>query len=374
MGEQKMLAVDHPGEVIREELEARGWSQRDLAFVLGIKEQQVSQLLSGARHVTPELARMLGDAFDVSPDFFANLQKQWELSRAKAPDPAVKVRASLLAKWPVREMIFRRWIEDADPELLTEQISRFFELDNENAEPEVAFAAKRTNYDDDPPGQVAWLFRVRQLARQVQVPPYSRDRLLQAVERMRPLLIEPEAAQQVAPILAECGVRLVVVEALPNIKIDGVCTWLDDHSPVIGLSTFYDRFDNFWFVLRHEIEHVLNGDGREKGILDTLEGEAATDSDKLPAEERRANSAAANFCVPREKMMSFYARKAPYFSERDVVGFASVMEVHPALVVGQIQFLTGRYNYLRKYQVPVRRYVVADAVTDGWGHVAPAVL
>src|SRR3546814_19604704 len=72
-------------------------------------------------------------------------------------------------------------------------------------------------------------------------------------------MVDPEAVGQVPAILTACGVRLVIVEVLPNAKIDGVCTWLDENSPVIGMSTLYDRLDNFWFVLRHEIEHVLWG-------------------------------------------------------------------------------------------------------------------
>ena len=63
-------------------------------------------------------------------------------------------------------------------------------------------------------------------------------------------------------ILMECGIRFILVEKLPNADIDGVCFWLDEHSPVIGMTTRRDKIDNFWFVLRHECEHVLRGDGR----------------------------------------------------------------------------------------------------------------
>src|SRR3546814_6934266 len=67
--------------------------------------------------------------------------------------------------------------------------------------------------------------------------------------------------------------------------------------------------------------------------------------------------------------LSFYARKHPYFSERDVLGFAALMAVHPAIVVGQLQKRMKRFDYLRKYQVPIRRYLPKEAVADGWGNV-----
>jgi HTH-type transcriptional regulator/antitoxin HigA len=39
-------------------------------------------------------------------------------------------------------------------------------------------------------------------------------------------------------------------------KIDASCFWLNDKTPVIGMSRRFDRIDNFLFVLRHELDHV----------------------------------------------------------------------------------------------------------------------
>ncbi|WP_273793801.1 helix-turn-helix domain-containing protein [Brucella anthropi] len=369
------VAIDPPGAFIKLELEARGWSQRDLAFILGQTEQQLNPLLSGKRAITPDMARLLGDAFDTAPQFFLNLQGQFDLQNAKEPDPAVKTRAELQSVFPVRDMIRRGWIQDGEASLLQLQMNRFFEVANDEGPGQVAFAAKRTHYNETPPHQLAWVFRVRQLAKQLSVGPFSAEGLRSALPRLRSLMIDPEAVHSVPRLLAECGVRFVVVEVLPNAKIDGVCTWLDDASPVIGMSTLYDRLDNFWFVLRHEIEHILQGHGKSSiGMIDHLSGDGAADSKGDTDEEYVANAAAADFCVPSKKMDSFYIRKHPYFSERDVIGFASLMGVHPGIVVGQLQKRMKRFDYLRKYQVPVRRYLVAEAVADGWGHTVDAEL
>lgn len=369
------VAIDPPGAFIKMELEARGWSQRDLAFILGQTEQQLNPLLSGKRAITPDMARLLGEAFDASAQFFLNLQGQYDLQNAKEPDPAVRTRAELQALYPVRDMIRRGWIQDGEASLLQLQMDRFFEAANDQQPNAIAFAAKRTHYNETPPHQLAWVYRVRQLANNILVEAFSPNKLRNALPKLRALMVDPEAAGTVGALLADCGVRFVIVEVLPNAKIDGVCTWLDDHSPVIGMSTLYDRLDNFWFVLRHEIEHVLRGHGKASiGMIDHLSGDSSSDEKNDNDEERVANMAAADFCIPAQKMESFYARKHPYFSERDVIGFASLMGVHPAIVVGQIQKRMKRYDYLRKYQVPVRRYVVTATVTDGWGHIAEAQL
>ncbi len=369
------VVVDHPGIFIKLELEARGWSQRDLAFILGQTEQQLNPLLSGKRAITPDMARLLGDAFDANPQFFLNLQGQYDLQNAKEPDPAVKTRAELQAAFPVRDMIRRGWIQDGESSLLQLQMNRFFEIANDEGASQIAFAAKRTHYDETPPNQLAWVFRVRQLAKQLSVAEFSADKLRGALSKLRSLMVDPEAAATVPALLADCGVRFVIVEVLPNAKIDGVCTWLDDCSPVIGMSTLYDRLDNFWFVLRHEIEHVIQGHGKSSiGMIDHLAGDSSSEERVDADEECVANAAAADFCVPGPKMDSFYIRKHPYFSERDVIGFASLIGVHPGIVVGQLQKRMKRYDYLRKYQVSVRRYVITAALADGWGHTVEAQL
>ncbi len=89
------IPVDPPGTFIKEEIDARGWTRRYLAYVLGKKEKELSPILSGKKVITPDMARLLGDAFDVPADFFANLQKQFDLYNAKAPDPAIKLRGQL---------------------------------------------------------------------------------------------------------------------------------------------------------------------------------------------------------------------------------------------------------------------------------------
>jgi HTH-type transcriptional regulator / antitoxin HigA len=367
---EKKVWIDPPGVFIKLELEARGWSQRDLAFIVGQQEQQLTPLLTGKRAISPDVARLLAAAFDISPEFFLNLQSQFDLANAKTPDPAVKTRANLQGQFPVREMVRRGWIKDGEASLLNLQIERFFETPNVDG---VQFAAKKTNYEEVSPSQLAWVYRVRQLARSFKLPQYSEANLRKSLEKLRSLMIDPEAVSAVPSILAGCGVRLVIVEALPSAKIDGVCTWLDDSTPVIGLSTSHDRMDNFWFVLRHEIEHVLCGHG--KGAIGKVDFALTSENvDEQDDEEIVANQAARDFCIPSDKFDSFYTRKFPYFSERDVLGFAALHNIHPSLVVGQLQRRMGRYDYLRKYQIPLRGYVLPKAVADGWGHVVATEL
>jgi len=373
MREQEYRDVIHPGAFIKEELEARGWIQRDLAYILGVPEQAVNLIVSGKRGISPEMAKALGDAFDVPADLFSNLQRMFEMAKAQEPDPAVGRRARLQSAYPVREMIKRGWLQDTDAALLEIQMAKFFCVANSNDLPHLAHAAKKTDYEETPPAQLAWLFRVRQIATEMVVPRYSEKSLRDALPRLQQLLFDVEAIRNVPRILADCGVRLAFVECLPGSKIDGACLWLDKQSPVIGMSLRHDRVDNFWFVLRHEIEHVLNRDGQKTPIVEA-DMDASADEADLPPEERVANEAAAAFVIDQAELGSFITRKAPFFAERDILGFARRLQVHPGLVVGQVQRRTGRWDLLRKHLVKVRQQVLPSSVFDGWGHSAPVEL
>jgi HTH-type transcriptional regulator/antitoxin HigA len=370
MTAQFVNIAEHPGVYIHEEMVERGWLNRDLAYILGVPESTVSAIINGKRGISAEMAKALGDAFDVSAEFFANLQNAYELARADAPDPAVAKRGRIQAQYPLREMIKRGWIVDSTLDLLEPQIANFFEVKSLNQVPHLAHAARRSNsyYENVPAAQLAWLFRVRQIANSMVTPRYAPARLTETTELLKSLRSDINDVRHVPRLLNECGVRFVVVEGLPGGKIDGVCFWLNKQSPVIGMSLRLDRIDNFWFVLRHEIAHVLHRHGQDTEIIDVEIDKA---SDSLNDEEKIANKEASEFCVPQDQMLSFFNRKNPFFSERDTIAFAKKMDVHPGLVVGQIQRLADRWDFLRRYQVKVREKITQFAVTDGWGDVAP---
>lgn len=334
----RQMPIDHPGTFIAEELKSRVWAQADLAYILGMDDTQLNKLIKGKTDITPDTAIALGDAFDVPAEFFMNLQNAFDLLRAKKADPGVLKRARL-SVYPIREMIKRGWIEDSEPALLDLQILRFF---NKNKVEDIPFvsdapilphAAKKGNYkgnyDETTPAQYAWLHRVRKIAESMECPLYSEADLRNRLKSIRAHMLDTDDLIHIPTILGKCGVRFVLVEALPGSKIDGVCVWLDEQ-PVIGMTLRMNRPDNFCFVLRHEIEHVLRGDGKDAlfSPVDVLDGDKIDNN--IPECERLANEAAGEFCVPRVLLESFLARKGSFISERDILNFAARVEINPS--------------------------------------------
>lgn len=368
-----------PGQFIEALLEARGWSKRVLSIVLDIDETVINKIIAGKRAVDAGIALVLGEIFEVEAEKFIELQKAYDLAQARIvsrPDPGRANRATLFGGLPVTEMIKRGWLDADDIRNVTKveaALTKFFGVKSVNEIEVLPHAAKKTNtFMPATHAQLAWIYRVKEIASEMLVAQYSTAGLRDGVKRLNGLLSAPEEARKVPRILTECGIRFVIVESLASAKIDGVCFWLNDHSPVIGMSLRHDRIDNFWFVLRHEIEHVLRQHGQTAIMLDAeLEGENAGTGANIPAEERVANEAAANFCVPQQSLESFIARKSPFFNERDILGFAKTLDIHPGLVAGQLQHKTGRYDRFRQHLVKIRSVVTPGAMVDGWGDIAP---
>ena len=359
-----------PGQLVQAAMDRKGWSQSDVAFALGTTKAAINQIVSDKRAISHNMARSLGAALDISAEELATAQALWEVKRADEPDSNINARARILSRYPLRDMIKRGWIDPDDTtKPLEQQICNFFSVSSLDDVPHLSHSAKKTSYDSIPPSQLAWLFRVRQIASEMVVDPYQPSALDGLLDELAEMKLDPTMVRRVPRVLSQAGIRFVVSECLPGSKIDGVCFWLDERSPVIGMSLRFDRIDNFWFVLMHEIAHVRNNHGKINPIVD-IELQSP-DLNVISLEETLANEEAANFCVPTNKMENFFLRKKPFFPEREVIAFSKIVRTHPGLVVGQLQRRMDRYDILRQHLVKVKDHLASSMMFDGWGDIIP---
>src|SRR5271163_3404366 len=74
----------HPGEVLRDELEARGLSANALSLKLRVPANRLTEILNGKRGVSPETALRLSRCLGPSAAFWLGLQSQYDLARTQA--------------------------------------------------------------------------------------------------------------------------------------------------------------------------------------------------------------------------------------------------------------------------------------------------
>lgn len=77
----------HPGEILKEELEARGISQKKFSEVLNVPYTQLNEILNGKRPVTTDFALMMEVALDINPELLINMQSRYNMSVARQKKP-----------------------------------------------------------------------------------------------------------------------------------------------------------------------------------------------------------------------------------------------------------------------------------------------
>lgn len=83
-------APTHPGEMLLEEfLLPLDINQRELADAIQVPYQRVNELVNGRRGITPSTALRLARYFDMTPDFWMNLQLRWDLFEAQQREGSV---------------------------------------------------------------------------------------------------------------------------------------------------------------------------------------------------------------------------------------------------------------------------------------------
>ncbi|MCA9830507.1 MAG: HigA family addiction module antitoxin [Dehalococcoidia bacterium] len=372
MTERTPAEVFPPSVYIREELEERGWTQADLAEILGVDVSGIVQILNDRRGITADTARGLAEAFGTNAETWLRIDARYRLHSASSR-PGTRLRAHIYAKAPVRELVKRGWIDgSSNPDVLAQDVCRFLGIVSldDTPSPIPHAARKATSYAESSPGQIAWLCRVAQLAPAAPVVrPFSPPKLPELVVKLRTLARNLPDVRRVPALLAEYGIRFLVVEALPSSKMDGVTYWLDKNSPVIALSLRGGKLNGFWHTLLHELAHVKNRDGA------VVDYDLSFEEGHLPPIEEAANRFAVETLVDPHHLASFINRVGPAYSLTRIIGFAEKMEVHPAIIIGQLAY-RKEISWARfGRQLPsIRELVASTALTDGWGTALPSLI
>jgi HTH-type transcriptional regulator/antitoxin HigA len=369
-----------PGDFIKEELEARDWSQQSLAEIMGRQTSVVSAIVNGKRAISLDIATELSSALGTSVDYWMNLEKSYQQFMRSRSDDSISRRARVFQLAPVKDMARRNWIEpSSDWSVIEKQVCEFLEISSLDEEPKAfAHAAKKSGpAEPASPAQAAWLRRASKLARGVQVAKFSDESFADAIGNIKRLMENPEDVRQVPKVLAAAGIRFLIVENIAHAKMDGACFWLNNQAPVIVMGVRYDRIDNFWYVLTHELGHVSNRDGiNGDPIWDAnLVGEDATPFEQKSEMEKQADIFAQDTLIDQTAMENWITRTSPLYSKVRILAFARMNHVHPAIVLGQLQHRKEvDWSHSREMLVKIRHLITPVALTDGFGHVLPAHL
>jgi HTH-type transcriptional regulator / antitoxin HigA len=323
--------VPPPGRILSRELEARGWTQKDLAEITGRPSQTINEIIQAKKQITPETALELGEAFGTSAEFWTNLETKYRLHQARKDKQEREIarKSYLYSLAPIAELIKRGWLEASDDlEKLEKRVCDFFGISAIEEPPKLGInfrCAQERNPEEI--AQFAWAKQVENLAKQQSVGHFDRKQLKAAIPNILACAERPEDVAQVPELLRSLGIHFVIVPHLSKTYLDGAAFYLAKH-PVVALTLRYDRIDSFWFTLMHELGHLVAG--HQGSYLDDLSNLALNDK------EAEANQLAANWLIDPLALQEFVVKHQPRLSRRAIEHFAQSQNRHPGIILGRL--------------------------------------
>ena len=341
--EAETVESDFPDPIsaIKFRMEQGGLTQRDLVPLIGSRAK-VSEVLSGKRELTMSMARALHEHLGVPADA---LLKRPGATFGSAPTP------DELRRFPWREMVNRKWL-DHRPNLREYAEEMYRKLEDRAGGQGLMTPAllrenghRRMNAKTNHYALWAWCLQVlgnaNESAPQSNYEPGMVDKaFMRDVARCSTTADGPLKARE---HLANHGIALVVEKHLKNTYLDGAVLRLGDGRPVIGLTLRYDRIDNFWFTLMHELAHVslhLEDNGN-CAFFDDLD---LNESSRM---EKEADEMAENALIPPELWKSSAASVDP--TPMAVYELSQRAEVHMAVAAGRVRYTHKNYRLLSQF-------------------------
>ena len=320
---------------------AQNLSQKDLAARLIVKEQQI-QRYEAEEYQGASLKRLL----EVATALNLNVSGIAEINAVNNHTQSTGKEKFDWEKFPFKEMYRRGWFEGFSESLETayqygsELVANFFKQASKNPAPALHRKHVRTNSQIDEYALLAWEARVLNLAGKVVTDSFSKEiinpEFISNLIKLSRLLDGPRRAKE---MLEKAGIVLIIEPALPNTYLDGAAL-LNKSKPVIGLTLRHDRLDNFWFVLLHELYHVIKHLGKN-GIDSIFDDLDITNTEKL---EREADDLAGEALIPTAEWDLSLARFTR--SPKSMEDFADKLGIHPAIIAGRIRHESNNYLIL----------------------------
>jgi HTH-type transcriptional regulator/antitoxin HigA len=325
-------------EAIRFYVSQKGLTQRDLVPMIGSRSK-VSEVLSGRRAITMPMARALHRHLGIPAE---DLLKE----------PAVRTEdAEAQIDWrrfPLNEMAKRGWIEGKDNlrEHAEELVSGLMRKAGLSELPAALYRKNdqnRANAMTNPYALSAWCLKVLAEANQRELASeYEPDNPVDILGQVAKLSPASDGPRRAVEFLAEHGIAVEIVPHLPGTHLDGAAIKSAQGRPVIGMTLRYDRIDNFWFVLSHELAHaILHLSGDTPAFIDDLK------LDSTSNEEREADKLASEALIPEDVWES--SGIAQNLSPMAVIALAHQIGIHPAIVAGRVRHKLQDYRLLSQF-------------------------
>jgi len=343
-----------PGYFIKEQMEYRHWTQEDLSEITGLSLKHVNKIVQDKQPLTLEVAKLLGEIFNTSPQYWLNLDTSYRLWLTEKRQPAeieADIKGMIYERMPIKDMLTKGWFKPfKNVEELKKQVLEYWgwsELDFTKLDREYlpclprkseAFNQYNASY------AITWYRKATIEASHFKVPAYNKEALESLYEQLHRYTIMVNGIALFLDKLNETGVIFFVLPHLQKTYLDGAA-FLKDKTPVIVYTGRYKRLDNFWFTLAHEIAHVLLHLNAEiPFVLDNLK------DGEINEMETEANALAGKQ-LKHDQIMEQLSPNLHYLTTAHIDVCSADLEIHPAIIIGKLAYekrasykILGIYN------------------------------
>lgn len=344
-------------------MEQQGLTQKDMVPYIG-SQSKVSEVLNRRRPLSLSMIRALHEGLGIPAEvllqepgkeldsikydpkkfpikemfnrsYFSGFQGS--LSEAKAW--AEELLEQLMQ--PVEQMKFQRVYCRQSPAIVQDASALAVAETSAVYPAAVSSAANQTNKVDEN-ALAAWHARALQLAEEQDLPPYYQSRITKEfIQDIIRLSYYDNGPLMARDMLNSCGIAFVLLPHLPRTYLDGASFKTAAGRAVVGITLRFDRLDNFWFTLVHELAHIYLHFNDNYAFFDDTEKNMETSM--LPVEQQ-ANKMAWEQLISTEKWEKFLEAYLLIGNEDFIQSFADELRISPAIVAGRIRWEMRNYS------------------------------
>lgn len=326
-----------PGEVIKEYLDDRNITQKEVAQRIGISEKHLSNLLNGKTRLTEDMALKLEKIMpDVQASFWLHYEVKYQEYMAREKEKYNLKEADLEA---IAERFHFKEVFKRSNKPLVEQAIDMLKLlgvtDFDRFKSALPLGMEFMQDGGEEEAAVVWIKQCEQAAEEQNKPldgvMFNPKTLEDALPRIKNIALNPDVDDSInscRKCLNRCGIYLVVMPAIVNSKIRGALTTYKNH-PAVFLSKRYKTHDHVWFTIVHELAHLLLHYDTSNILIS--EEDLSSEDHK----DKEANKFARDFLVNPDDYAALGNHEQ--FTEQVITKFARKQNVHPGMIVGFLQ-------------------------------------
>lgn len=331
--------IIHPGETLRELLEDRNMTQKEIAARTGFSEKHVSQILNGKVSITAKFAAALEVVFGVNAKFWLNLQDNYDLeimeynAHSTVSDAEISILTELkgIIKYMKDCGLLLKGLKKEDDVI---QLRKVLSVSNLTTIPSLSVCAAfrgSSTHKVNLYVLFAWIRLCEIFASEIRdyaAKEIDVQKLKDSIPYIKSLMFRDvsDIKAELERVFSECGIKLCIVKHFTGAPVQGFIERTNSGDVILCMTIRQAFADIFWFTLFHEIAHIIYGDISARFIdFDFTENEA----------EKKADEFAANTLINPVDFAKFV--KKGDFNLDTIKKFASYEKVMPYVVIGRLQ-------------------------------------